>query len=175
MKALFKGDDEAAIVAMTEMLGPDWLKENEGIEALTYITKGTSYNEAGIRSTTEQGYNWERDNAELEEYISNVFGLFAPAPEVGADYSYEARFNQRRKGNIYKLSADEWLVEVNKINGSRMYSYLTTLEEIEKGRPLTKKERGDTFYMVDSMFPNFYVKSITIGADIENWLSLIHI
>tara|TARA_R100001015_G_C4634266_1_gene200483 strand:+ start:453 stop:5639 length:5187 start_codon:yes stop_codon:yes gene_type:complete len=169
MKALFKGDDEAAIVAMTEMLGPDWLKENQGIEALTYITKGTSYNEAGIRSTTEQGYNWERDNAELEKYISNVFGLFAPAPEVGADYSYEAAFNQRRKGNTYKLSADEWLVEVNKINGSRMYSYLTTLEEIEKGRPLTKKERGDTFYMVDSMFPNFYVKSITIGADIENW------
>ena len=75
-----------------------------------------------------------------------MFGLFAPAPEVGADYSYEAAFNQRRKGNTYKLSADEWLVEVNKINGSRMYSYLTTLEEIEKGRPLTKKERGDTLF-----------------------------
>jgi hypothetical protein len=172
MKALFNGDDEAAIVAMTEILGPDWLKEGQGIEPLTYITKGTSYNEAGIRSTTEQGFNWERDNAKLEEYVPNVFGLFAPAPEVGADYSYEARFNQRRKGNIVKLKPEEWLETINQMNGSRMWSYLSTLEEREKGRPLTNTEKADLFVVVNSMFPNYYVKSISIGQDVEKWNDL---
>ena len=85
LKTVFEGSDEAAILAMTQILGPDWLQGGEGIEALTYLTRGSSYNEAGIRSTTEDGFNWERSNSNLEDHIPDEFGLFAPAPQQGAD------------------------------------------------------------------------------------------
>jgi hypothetical protein len=169
LKSVFDGNDEAAILAMTEILGPDWLSDKQGIEPLTYLTRGSSYNEAGIRSTTEDGFNWERNNANLEEYLPDVFGLFAPAPMPGADYSYEARFIQIRKGNIVKLTNEEWAEETQKIAGSRMWSYLTTMEAKEKGRELTPSEKGKIFSMVDTMFPNWYVKSITLSQDVTRW------
>lgn len=169
LKTVFDGDDEAAILAMTEILGPDWLQDGQGIEPLTYITRGSSYNEAGIRSTTEVGYDWERTNANLEDYIPNIFGLFAPAPEPGADYYYEARFAQLRKGNIVKLTAEEWATEVQKIAGSRMWSYQTMMKEKELGRPLTPSEKADIFGMVDTMFPNWYVTSVTLSQDVTQW------
>jgi len=169
LKTVFDGDDEAAILAMTQLLGADWLQEGEGIEALTYLTRGSSYNEAGIRSTTEDGYNWERTNSNLEEYIPDVFGLFAPAPMPGADYSYEARFDQLRKGNIVKLSDKEWIEETAKIAGSRMWSIMTLSKEKELGRPLSNREKGEIFQMVDTMFPNWYVRSITLSQDVTQW------
>jgi len=169
LKTVFDGSDEAAILAMTQILGPDWLQGGEGIEALTYLTRGSSYNEAGIRSTTEVGYDWERSNSNLEEYIPDVFGLFAPAPQPGADFSYEARFEQLRKGNIVKLTAEEWIENSAKVVGSRMWSYLTLQKEKEVGRPLNNKEKGDIFEMVDTMFPNWYVKSITLSQDVTRW------
>ena len=169
LKTVFEGSDEAAILAMTQILGPNWLEGGEGIESLTYLTRGSSYNEAGIRSTTEEGFNWERTNANLEEHIPNIFGLFAPAPMPGADYSYEARFAQRRKGNIVKFTAEEWIEETNKIVGSRMWSYETLMKEKELGRPLTMSEKGEIFAMVDTMFPNWYVKSITLSQDVTRW------
>ncbi len=169
LKTVFEGSDEAAILAMTQILGPNWLEGGEGIESLTYLTRGSSYNEAGIRSTTEEGFNWERTNANLEEHIPNIFGLFAPAPMPGADYSYEARFAQRRKGNIVKFTAEEWIEETNKVVGSRMWSYETLMKEKELGRPLTMSEKGEIFAMVDTMFPNWYVKSITLSQDVTRW------
>ena len=32
LKTVFDGSDEAAILAMTQILGPDWLQGGEGIE-----------------------------------------------------------------------------------------------------------------------------------------------
>ena len=169
LKTVFDGDDEAAILALTQILGPNWLEGGQGIEPLTYLTRGSSYNEAGIRSTTEDGFDWERKNDNLEEYIPDIFGLFAPAPMPGADYFYEARFNQLRKGNIVKLTDEEWIEETAKIAGSRMWSYQTLQKERELGRPLTNKEKGEIFEMVDTMFPNWYVRSITLSQDVTQW------
>ncbi len=172
LKTVFDGNDEAAILAMTEILGANWLESEEGIEPLTYLTRGSSYNEAGIRSTSEDGFNWERNNSNLEEHIPDIFGLFAPAPMPGADYSYEARFAQRRKGNILKLTAEEWIEESQKIAGGRMWSYQTLLKEQEVGRELTMPEKGKIFEMVDTMFPNWYVKSVTLSQDVTRWNEL---
>lgn len=171
-KTLFDQDDAAAILAMSQALGPNWLQSMEGYSALTYVTKGTSYNEAGIRSTNEVGYDWERSNANLEEVVPNTFGLFAPAPEPGADFSYEALFSQKQKGNIVKLNEEEWGAIVNQMGGSRMWRVQTTMKELQEGRPLNNQEKGEIAEMVDTLFPGWYVKDISLEAGVKNWKEL---
>tara|TARA_R110002050_G_scaffold56508_1_gene126917 strand:- start:4752 stop:9956 length:5205 start_codon:yes stop_codon:yes gene_type:complete len=172
-KTVFDQDDAAAILAMSQALGPNWLQSAEGYSALTYITKGTSYNEAGIRSTNEVGYDWERSNANLEEVVPNTFGLFAPAPEPGADFSYEALFSQKQKGNIVKLNEEEWAKIVNQMGGSRMWRIQTTQKSLAKGgAALTNVEKAEIAEMVDTLFPEWYVKDISLEAGVENWKEL---
>jgi hypothetical protein len=53
-----------------------------------------------------------------------------------------------------------------------MWSYQTLLKEQEVGRELTMPEKGKIFEMVDTMFPNWYVKSVTLSQDVTRWNEL---
>jgi len=161
-------DDAAAIYLMTQMLGADWLDTKEGFGALNYLTKGRSYNKVGIRSLTEEGYNWERENSAIEEYLPGIFGLFAPPPEPDADFSYTAWFAQNRKGNRVYLTPEEWAKSVNQMAGSRMWRIATVIG----GEGLTVQQKAKIKTQIDTLFPDWYVKSIQLGLGEENWKEL---
>ena len=165
VKQVVNNDDAAAILMMTEILGPSWLDSVEGFTSLNYLTKGRTYNKAGIRSTTEQGFDWERENIFLEEYVGKILGLFAPPPEPGADFSFESWFNQHRKGDLVQITPEEFHEAVNQINGSRMWRIRTAIG----GNNLTVKEKARIKADIDELFPNWYARTIDISADEENW------